>query len=103
MAWPGVTPSTAPQPQLEIEDTRFEMRWMAQSIFPREVFLSPGGADANVSVSVNGAAPVVLSAAESGPIGSVAGIRLDHSLQPRAKPSAPGVESDELKSLGYVE
>jgi hypothetical protein len=47
---------------------------------------------------------VVLSAADPpGDIGSVGQIHLDHSLQPRAKPTAPGVQSDELKSLGYVE
>jgi hypothetical protein len=102
-AWPGVTPPTAPPPRITIDGSRFEARWMARSIFPRELFLWPGGADANVSASVNGAAPVVLSVANSGAIGSVAGIHLDHSLQPRAKPTAPGVESDELKSLGYVE
>jgi hypothetical protein len=66
------------------------------------VFLYPGGPDPNVSVSVSGAR-AVLSAADSGTIGSVGGIRLDHSLQPRAKATASGLESDELKSLGYVE
>jgi hypothetical protein len=77
---------------------------MAGAIFPREVFLAPDEPDAHISVSVNDGAPVVLSATgPPGDIGSVGPIHLDHSLQPRAKPTAPGVESDELKSLGYVE
>jgi hypothetical protein len=103
-AWVGVTPSTAPPPRLTIEGSQFEARWMAGAVFPREVFLAPDVPDARISVSVNDGAPVVLSAKDApGDIGSVGEIHLDHSLQPRAKPTAPGVESDELKSLGYVE
>jgi len=103
-AWVGTTPSTAPPPAFTLQANRFETRWRAGTIFPREVFLAPGGPDARISVSVNDGSPVVLSAEEApGDIGSAGDIHLDHSLQPRAKPPAPGVESDELKSLGYVE
>jgi hypothetical protein len=103
-AWVGATPATAPHPNLTLKDNRFDTRWMAGAIFPQEVFLAPGGADAHISISVNDDPPVVLSATDPpGDIGSVGGIHLDHSLQPRAKPTAPGVKSDELKSLGYVE
>jgi DNA-directed RNA polymerase specialized sigma24 family protein len=58
----------------------------------------------SVPLPLDDGGPVVVSAADApGEIGSVGGIHLDHSLQPRAKATAPGVESDELKSLGYVE
>jgi hypothetical protein len=103
-AWPGVTPSTAPPPAFTLERNRFETRWMAGAVFPREIFLAPGGADARITISVNDGSPVLLSAGDApGDIGSAGEIHLDHSLQPRAKATAPGVESDELKSLGYVE
>src|SRR6185436_7122099 len=102
-AWPGVTPPTAPPPRITIDGPRVETRWMAGAVFPREVFLAPDAPDAHISVSVNDGAPVILSAGEApGDVGSVGQIHLDHSLRPRAKPTAPGVESDELKSLGYV-
>lgn len=103
-AWVGVMPPTAPPPRIPIDGSRFETRWMAGSIFPREVFLTPDVPDTRIAVSVNDGAPVILSAGDApGDIGAVGQIHLDHALQPRAKPTAPGVESDELKSLGYVE